>query len=62
MVHLRSRPANQMLDDSIGLTEKDADGFRLRTDNGERLVLELTAIPAFIQFTQLARTGSSRLG
>ncbi len=45
--------ANQMLDD-IGLTEKDADGFRLRTDNGERLTIELNAIPAFIQFTQLA--------
>ena len=45
--------ANALLD-SIGLTEKDADGFRLRTDNGERLVLDLPAIPAFIQFTQLA--------
>ena len=45
--------ANELLD-SIGLTEKDADGFRLRTDNGERLVIELPAVPAFIQFTQLA--------
>jgi peptide/nickel transport system substrate-binding protein len=45
--------ANALLD-SIGLTERDADGYRLRTDNGERLVLELPTIPAFIQFTQLA--------
>lgn len=45
--------ANQMLDE-IGLTERDAEGFRLRTDNGERLIIELPTIPAFIQFTQLA--------
>lgn len=30
--------ANQILDD-LGLTERDAEGFRLRTDNGERLSL-----------------------
>jgi len=45
--------ANEMLD-SIGLTEKDSDGYRLRTDNGERLVLELNPVPAFIQYTQMA--------
>ncbi|MCB9156578.1 MAG: ABC transporter substrate-binding protein [Caldilineaceae bacterium] len=45
--------ANALLD-SIGLTEKDADGYRLRTDNGERLVLEVNPIPAFIQFTKVA--------
>ncbi len=45
--------ANALLD-SIGLTERDADGFRLRTDNGERLILDIPSIPAFIQFTQLA--------
>jgi peptide/nickel transport system substrate-binding protein len=45
--------ANELLD-SIGLTERDADGFRLRTDNGERLILEIPSIPAFIQFTALA--------
>ena len=45
--------ANQMLD-AMGLTEKDAEGYRLRTDNGERLILEINPIPAFIQFTQLA--------
>ncbi len=45
--------ANQMLDD-LGLTEKDAEGYRLRSDNGERIIIELPTIPAFIQFTQLA--------
>jgi len=44
--------ANQMLD-ALGLTEKDAEGFRLRTDNGERLVITMPSIPAFIQFTQI---------
>jgi peptide/nickel transport system substrate-binding protein len=45
--------ANEMLD-ALGLTEKDSEGYRLRTDNGERLVIEVTTVPAFIQFTQLA--------
>ncbi|MEZ4658527.1 MAG: ABC transporter substrate-binding protein [Caldilineaceae bacterium] len=45
--------ANQLLD-SIGLTEKDSEGYRLRTDNGERLVLEVNPVPAFIQFTKVA--------
>jgi len=45
--------ANEMLD-AIGLTEKDAEGYRLRTDNGERLIIEVNPIPAFIQFTAIA--------
>ncbi|MEX1021019.1 MAG: ABC transporter substrate-binding protein [Litorilinea sp.] len=45
--------ANQMLDD-LGLTERDAEGFRLRTDNGERIILDMPAVPAFIQYAQLA--------
>lgn len=45
--------ANDLLD-SIGLTEKDAEGYRLRTDNGERLIIEINPIPAFIQFTAIA--------
>ena len=45
--------ANAMLDE-LGLTERDSEGFRLRTDNGERLIIELPAVPAFIQFTQLS--------
>ncbi len=45
--------ANRMLDE-IGLTERDADGYRLRTDNGERLIIEVTTIPAFLPNTQIA--------
>ena len=45
--------ANELLD-SIGLTETDDDGFRLRTDNGERLTIELNPVPAFIQYPQIA--------
>jgi peptide/nickel transport system substrate-binding protein len=44
--------ANALLD-GLGLTERDAEGYRLRTDNGERLIIEIPSIPAFIQFTQL---------
>jgi peptide/nickel transport system substrate-binding protein len=48
--------ANQLLD-SIGLTEKDGDGFRLRTDNGERLRLETFAIAgAFVPFPRIAES------
>ncbi|MSO91510.1 MAG: ABC transporter substrate-binding protein [Acetobacteraceae bacterium] len=34
------KKANAMLD-SIGLTKKDAEGYRLRTDNGQRLRLQV---------------------
>ena len=34
------KKANQMLD-AIGLSKKDADGFRLRTDNGQRLRIQI---------------------
>lgn len=50
---LDTAKANEMLD-AIGLTEKDAEGYRLRTDNGERLIIEVNPIPAFIQFTAIA--------
>ena len=46
--------ANKMLDD-IGLDKKDSEGFRLRTDNGERLVVVISARTAqFIEFVQMA--------
>jgi peptide/nickel transport system substrate-binding protein len=45
--------ANALLDE-IGLTERDAEGYRLRPDGNGRIVIELPTIPAFIQFTQLA--------
>ena len=39
--------ANELLDE-IGLTKKDCDGFRLRTDNGERLRIQIHAVQAFL--------------
>ena len=48
--------ANQMLD-AIGLTKKDGEGFRVRTDNGERL-RKSAAIMGPKRFTQ-RRTVSS---
>lgn len=45
--------ANSLLD-SIGLTTKDSDGFRLRTDGGGRLRLTVETIGGqFIQFTKI---------
>ena len=44
--------ANQMLD-ALGLTNKDPEGYRLRSDNGESIIIEIPSIPAFIQFTQI---------
>jgi peptide/nickel transport system substrate-binding protein len=48
------KKANEMLD-SIGLSKKDGEGFRVRTDNGERLRLEMqTEGGQFLQYTQIA--------
>jgi peptide/nickel transport system substrate-binding protein len=48
--------ANQLLDE-IGLTAKDGEGFRLRTDNGERLRLEVFAVAgAFVPFPRIAQS------
>jgi peptide/nickel transport system substrate-binding protein len=41
--------ANKMLD-SIGLAKKDGDGFRVRTDNGERLRIQVQAVKAFMNW------------
>ena len=43
--------ANRLLD-QIGLTRKDREGFRLRTDNGQRLVIQVQAIKAFLPYPQ----------
>jgi peptide/nickel transport system substrate-binding protein len=46
--------ANQWLDE-LGLDKKDADGYRLRADNGERLVLEIMGRTAqFMEFVGMA--------
>jgi peptide/nickel transport system substrate-binding protein len=39
--------ANRLLD-GIGLTRKDSEGFRVRTDNGQRLVIMVQAVKAFL--------------
>jgi peptide/nickel transport system substrate-binding protein len=41
--------ANAMLD-KLGLAKKDREGYRLRTDNGQRLVIQLTAVKAFMDW------------
>ena len=53
--------ANQLLDE-IGLADKDADGFRLRSDNGERLTITLTTPGAsFVPYPKIAEMVASQL-
>src|SRR5689334_9787621 len=47
------KQANELLD-KIGLAKKDAEGFRVRTDNGQRLRLEVIAIAAFLPYPKLS--------
>jgi len=47
------KQANEMLD-RIGLTRKDAQGFRLRTDNGQRLRLQIQAVQAFLPWPKIS--------
>src|ERR1051326_2052101 len=49
--------ANKMLD-GLGLTQKDGDGYRLRTDNGERLRLEVQTVRAFLPWPQQLEMGA----
>ncbi len=45
--------ANSILD-SLGLDKKDAQGYRLRTDNGERLRFEMVTVGGqFVPYTQV---------
>ena len=46
------KKANELLD-KLGLDKKDSEGFRLRTDNGQRLSLEVITYLGFLQFTQI---------
>src|SRR6185369_9987726 len=47
------KQANDLLD-KIGLTKKDAEGFRVRTDNGQRLRFVVTTVAAaFIPYAQI---------
>ena len=45
--------ANKMLD-GIGLAKKDSDGYRLRTDNGERLRIQIIAVQAFMPYPKMS--------
>ncbi len=45
--------ANEMLD-KIGLAKKDAQGFRVRTDNGQRLRLQIQAVQAFLPWPKIS--------
>jgi peptide/nickel transport system substrate-binding protein len=48
--------ANQLLD-GIGLTEKDGEGFRMRTDGNGRLRLEVFAVAgAFVPFPRIGQS------
>lgn len=47
------KQANALLD-KIGLTKKDAQGFRVRTDNSERLRLQVIAVQAFLPWPKIA--------
>ena len=44
------KQANELLD-KVGLTKKDAEGYRLRTDNGQRLRLAVDTYVGFMPFT-----------
>jgi peptide/nickel transport system substrate-binding protein len=45
--------ANALLD-QIGLDKKDSEGYRARTDNGERLRLEVQAVQAFLPWPKIS--------
>ena len=47
------KKANDMLD-KLGLTKKDGEGYRLRSDGSGRLRLTLTTYIGFLPFTQIA--------
>jgi peptide/nickel transport system substrate-binding protein len=38
--------------DALGLTRKDSEGYRLRTDNGQRLVVAIEAVVALMNWPQ----------
>ena len=47
------KQANELLD-KVGLTKKDADGYRLRTDGKGRLRLEMVTVGGqFVPYTQI---------
>ena len=61
VVDARSRARPTRCSTRIGLTKKDRDGFRLRTDNGERLRLQIQAVQAFLPWPQQAEMVAAAL-
>jgi peptide/nickel transport system substrate-binding protein len=53
--------ANEMLD-KIGLSKKDAQGFRVRTDNGQRLRLQIQAVQAFLPWPKISEMVADQWG
>jgi peptide/nickel transport system substrate-binding protein len=51
--------ANTMLD-ALGLTGKDSEGYRLRTDNGQRLVLQVDTISGMVDWPKHAEMVASQ--
>jgi peptide/nickel transport system substrate-binding protein len=51
--------ANALLD-GIGLDQKDEEGFRLRTDNGERLRIEVQAIDSFLPWLKISEMAAEQ--
>jgi peptide/nickel transport system substrate-binding protein len=47
------KQANEMLD-RIGLSKKDGQGFRVRTDNGQRLRIQVQAVQAFLPWPRIS--------
>jgi peptide/nickel transport system substrate-binding protein len=51
--------ASAMLD-AMGLSRNDEDGYRLRTDNGQRLVLQVQAVSSFLDWPRHAQMVASQ--
>ncbi len=46
------KKANEMLD-ALGLAKKDGEGFRVRTDNGQRLRIQVQTVRAFLPWPNI---------
>ncbi len=54
VVELRSGAAPTRCWTASASTKKDSDGYRVRTDNGERLRIQMIAIQAFLPYPKLS--------
>jgi peptide/nickel transport system substrate-binding protein len=51
--------ANALLD-KVGLSKKDAQGFRVRTDSGERLRVQILVVAAFMPYPKMSEMVASQ--